>query len=151
MDPDFPPLAFAFQKIDKSGPNVLWNTYLVTHPNTRHGIIPWTPAGLSLEELEKIKQFSSPITNPFSHDPRTPKQIGAYRRNREGRKKYLRDYHLWEVCRNLDIDKFPKTFQTFLKHKLLNSPKYQDWMRQYSIIQNRRSVENRSVRWPDGK
>lgn len=136
MDPDFPPLAFAFQKIDKNGPDVLWNTYLVTHPNTRHGIIPWTSAGLTEEELEKIKQFSSPITNPFSHDPRVPKQIAAYKKNRDGRQKWLRDYHLFEICRSLNIEKFPKTFQTFEKHKQANSEKYQEWMRQYSIIKN---------------
>lgn len=133
-DPDFPPLAIAFQKIDKDGPDVLWNTYLVTHPNTLHSICPWTPATRTNEEIAEIKRFSSLITNPLTNDPRTAKTIQAVKKKETGRKKWLRSYKLFENCRVLEIDKFPKTFQTFQKHKLENSEKYQAWMRQYSII-----------------
>lgn len=133
-DPVFPPLALAFQKIDKDGPDVLWNTYLVTHPNTLHCIIPWTPSGRSDSELEAIKKFSSILTNPLSHDPRTPAQVNAYKRKERGRRKWLRSYRLFERCRDLGIEGFPKTFKTFEKHKLENSAKYNLWMRQYSVI-----------------
>ena len=136
-DPDFPPLALAFQKIDKNGPDVLWNTYLVTHPNTLHILIPWTPAGRTEQEIMEIKRFSSLKTNPLSHDPRTEQQKELYRKKQVGRKKWLRSYHLFESCSKLGIEKFPKTYQTFEKHKLSNSTKYQVWMRQYSILLNK--------------
>lgn len=130
----FPPLALAFQKIDKEGPDVLWNTYLVTHPNTFHTISPWTPAGRSEKEIEEIKMFSSLNTNPLSFDPRTKEQKERYRRKIIGRKKWLRRYHLFERCSQMGIEKFPKTYQTFEKHALANSEKYQKWMQQYSIL-----------------
>lgn len=47
-NPDFPPLADAFGKVDPNGPNTLTNTYLNLHPNCLHSLLPWTPTGLSL-------------------------------------------------------------------------------------------------------
>lgn len=129
--PDFPPLAMAFQKIDKDGPNVLWNTYLILHPDCLHSLIQWTHAGRSAEEINEIKRFSSPVTNPFSRDPRSPQKIEAFNRAQEGRRKWKESYNLFEECQSLGIENFPKTFQTFQKHQSGNSPKYQDWMNQY--------------------
>lgn len=136
-DPDFPPLALAFQKIDKNGPDVLWNTYLVPHPNCIHSFVVWTPMGRSDSKIKEIKRFSSIELNPLSRDPRTPKQKEAYERKEKSRKKWLAEYKLFEDCSNLGVEKFPKTFQTFQKHKVTNSEKYQEWMRQYSILRNR--------------
>ena len=133
-DPDFPPLATAFQKIKKDGPDVLWNTYLVPHPNTLHTVLPWTPAGKSEEEIEAIKRFSSLVTNPLSIDPRTEEQKDRYRKKLISRKKWLRRYRLFECCLNMGIDKFPKTYQTFEKHAISNSGKYREWMKQYLIL-----------------
>ena len=56
-DSVFPPLAVAFQKIDPTGPNVLWNTYLVTHPNTLHMLIPWDTAGEQMLKMRKLSDF----------------------------------------------------------------------------------------------
>ena len=133
-DPDFPPLALAFQKIDKNGPDVLWNTYLIPHPNCIHSLIVWTAMGRSDAEIKEIKCFSNIKSNPLSRDPRTPKQKEVYERKAIARKRWLRDYKLFEKCSACGIEKFPKTFQTFQKHKNANSEKYQEWMRQYSII-----------------
>lgn len=133
-DPIFPPLALAFQKIDKNGPDVLWNTYLVPHPNCIHSFFVWTPMGRSEAEISTIKRFSSMKLNPLSRDPRTPKQKEAYERKEKSRKKWLAEYKLFKNCSALDIEKFPKTFQTFQKHKSTNSAKYQEWMRQYSVL-----------------
>lgn len=133
-DPIFPPLALAFQKIDKDGPDVLWNTYLITHPNTLHVISEWTPAGRTETEIEEVKHFSSLATNPLSHDPRTDLQKEMYHKKQVGRKKWLRRYHLFERCSHLEIENFPKTYKTFEKHALSNSAKYQAWMRQYSDL-----------------
>jgi len=131
-DPIFPPLALAFQKIDPDGPDVLWNTLLVTHPDTVHCIFPWTPAGRTQEELARIRRFSSLKTNPLSHDPRTPEQKEAYEKAGAGREAYQRSYELFEHCSKLGIEEFPKTFQTFDKHRRADSEKYQNWMRAYS-------------------
>lgn len=40
----------------------------------------------------------------------------------------------YEKMSQAEIEKFPKTFKTFYKHKSENSEKYQEWMRQYSIL-----------------
>lgn len=130
-DPDFPPLAAAFGKVDPAGPDNLANSYLNIHPNCLHVLLPWTPAGRSKEEIEKIKKFSSFRTNPPSIDPRTQKQIDAYRRKEEGRAKWLQDYRQWERCRITLGDKCPKTFATFQKHKRADDEKYKEWMKLY--------------------
>lgn len=130
-DPDFPPLAAAFGKVDPAGPDNLSNSYLNIHPNCLHVLLPWTPAGRSKEEIEKIKRFSSFRTNPPSIDPRTQKQIDAYRRKEEGRAKWLQDYRQWERYRITLGDKCPKTFATFQKHKRADDEKYKEWMKLY--------------------
>lgn len=117
QDPDFPPLAAAFGKMDPSGPDTLDNSWLNIHPNCLHQLIRWTPMGRSEEELQKIKDFSSFERNPPTRDPRTQKQIDAYRRKEENRAKWLRDYRQWERYRETLGDDVPKTFATFQKHK----------------------------------
>lgn len=116
-DPDFPPLSAAFGKMDKNGPDTLENSWLNIHPNCLHQIIRWTPMGRSEEELQKIKDFSSFEKNPVTRDPRTQKQIEAYRKKEEARARFLRDYKQWEKYRETIGDPIPKRFETFQKHK----------------------------------
>ncbi len=71
QDPDFPPLAAAFGKMDKAGPDTLENSWLNIHPNCLHQLLAWTPMGRSEEEIRKIKEFSSFQKNPVTRDPRT--------------------------------------------------------------------------------
>ena len=123
-DPDFPPLSDA-------GPDDLSNSWLNIHPNCLHSLRPWTPAGRTPEELERIKRFSSPKTNPYSRDPRTEEQIKAYRAKEKGRAKWLREYRQWEMYRTTLGDKVPKTFATFQRHKLAGDEKYQGWVSAY--------------------
>lgn len=130
-DPDFPPLADAFGKIDPKGSNDLTNTYLNIHPNCQHALVAWTPAGLSEDEINKIKRFSSPKENPYSVDPRSQKAQEAYRRKEEGRRKWLADYRQWEEYKLVLGDKVPKTFQTFQKHKIAGDDKYKAWQSLY--------------------
>ena len=130
-DPDFPPLAAAFGKMDPSGPEDLSNSWLNIHPNCLHQLIRWTPMGRSEEELRKIKDFSSFTKNPPSRDPRTQKQIDAYRRKEENRARWLRDYRQWERYRETLGGGVPKTFETFQKHKAAGDEKYQEWERRY--------------------
>lgn len=130
-DPDFPPLAAAFGKIDPAGPEDLSNTWLNIHPNCLHVITPWTVAGRTPEEIQKIKDFSNPRKNPFTVDPRSQKQIEAYRDKEKARTKWLDDYRQFERYRVTIPDDTPKTFNTFLKHKLADDEKYQNWMKLY--------------------
>lgn len=130
-DPDFPPLAEAFGKVDADGPDSLANSWLNIHPNCLHVLIPWTPAAHSEEEIQKIKDFSNPKKNPFTKDPRTEKQIKAYRKKEEGRAKWLADYRQWERYRMALGDKVPKTFETFQKHKIAGDDKYKNWKKLY--------------------
>ena len=128
-DPNFPPLATAFGKIDPNGPNKLSNTYLNIHPNCLHVLVPWTPAGKSKEQIEKIKQFSNLTTNPLTRDPRSQRQVDEYKRKEEGRAKILADMEQWKKIRLAGIG--PASFQTFLKHKLADDDKYKAWLDAY--------------------
>ena len=84
----------------------------------------------------KEKGFSN-IANPKIYDygeyylgflPGTPKSII------EGRRKWLEQYNLFYNMSIAGIEGFPKTYQTFEKHALANSKKYQEWTRQYSVL-----------------
>ena len=58
--------------------------------------------------------------------PGTPEHIITARR------RWLEMYDLFLDMGRAGINKFPKTFQTFEKHKKTNSEKYQAWMLEYS-------------------
>lgn len=130
-DPDFPPLAAAFGKIDPKGPDELHNTWLNIHPNCLHVLLPWTPAGRTAEEIRRIREFSSFQKNPPTADPRTRKQIEAYRRKEQARAKWLADYRQWQRYRAALGERVPKTFQTFRQHKLAGDEKYKSWLSAY--------------------
>ena len=130
-NPDYPPLAAAFGKQDPAGPDILANTWLNMHPGCLHSIYPWTPIGRSEEEIQKVKDFSDPRKNPFTRDPRTEKQIKAYRAKEAARAKWLREYRTWESYRMTVGDPIPKTFATWQKHKAADDEKYKNWERLY--------------------
>lgn len=130
-NPYYPPLASIFGLVDPDGPEDLTNTWLNIHPNCVHSISEWDETGKSEKEIEKIRNFSSYETNPRTNDPRTQKQIEAYRRNQAARAKELRDYKQWEKYRMELGDDVPKTFQTFQKHKRAGDAKYQSWQNKY--------------------
>ena len=140
-DPDFPPLAAAFGKIDPNGKDDLSNTYLNIHPNCLHSLSAWTPAGHSAEEIQRIKDFSSPAHNPFTRDPRTQKQVEAYRKKETARRHWLQNYRQWEQYRMTLGDKIPKTYQTFEKHKKRNDENYKAWQREYRWENKRLSFQ----------
>lgn len=129
-DPDFPPLAAAFGKMDPSGPDTLENSWLNIHPNCLHQILRWTPAGRTAEEIQKVKDFSSFEKNPPTRDPRTEKQIKAYRDKERGRAQWLSSYRQWERYKETLGNNVPG-FQTFLKHKIDGGEKYKLWQLDY--------------------
>jgi len=130
-DPDFPPLASAFGKIDPAGPNDLSNTYLNIHPNCLHQLIRWTPIGHTPEELEKIKRFSSFRTNPPSRDPRSRKQIEAYRRKEAGRRQFLKDLRQFQDMKLVLGRRMTGNAAEFVKHKMAGDEKYRRWVELY--------------------
>lgn len=130
-DPDYPPLAAAFGKQDPAGPDTLANTWLNLHPGCLHSIYAFSEVGRTEEEIQKIKDCSNPQKNPFTRDPRTEKQINAYRKKEAARAKWLREYRTWESYRMTVGDPVPKTFATWQKHKAANDEKYKNWERLY--------------------
>lgn len=124
-------MSTAFGKVDPNGPDTLANTWLNIHPNCLHVLLPWTPAGRTPEEIQKIKDFSNPSKNPFSRDPRTQKQIEAYRQKETARRYWLASYRQWERYRMTLGNKVPRTFETFQRHKAADDEKYKDWERLY--------------------
>ncbi len=131
LDPDFPPLAAAFGKMDPAGPDSLANSWLNIHPNCLHQLRQWTPMGRSEEEIRKIKEFSSFEKNPVTRDPRSQKQIDAYREKERSRARWLRDYRQWEKYRETLGDGVPKRFETFQRHKRAGDEKYKLWKLDY--------------------
>ena len=87
--------------------------------------------GRTDEEIQKIKDFSNPRKNPFSRDPRSEKQIAAYRKKETARRHWLENYRQWERYRMMLGDKVPRTYKTFERHKRANDEKYKNWQRLY--------------------
>lgn len=131
QDPDFPPLAWAFGKIDPDGPDTLENTWLNIHPCCLHSLFPFTTAGKTEAEIERLKRFSSFTLNPPTHDPRSEAQIQAYRDKQRDRAKHNRDLKQFEAYRAAIPDVCPKSFSTFMKHKTLRDDKYKSWVRAF--------------------
>ena len=87
-NPDYPPLSLAFGKVDPDGSDDLTNTYLNIHPNCLHSFIKYTTIGKTERQIQKDKDFSDPEKNPINRDPRTKKQIKAYREKERNRQRH---------------------------------------------------------------
>ena len=131
-NPNYPPLAMAFGKIDPAGGDDLSNTYLNIHPNCLHSLIKFTEMGKSETQLQRIREFSSPETNPLNHDPRSQKQIKAYREKERNRAKKLRELRKEQEKRSNFIAEqtkitekgLPSTNQYAVNAGFVNSQKY---------------------------
>lgn len=130
-NPDYPPLSLAFGKVDPNGPNDLVNTYLNIHPNCLHALTKYTTIGKTEKQIQRDKDFSSPEKNPLDRDPRTKKQIKAYRDKEQARRRLLNDMHQWKRYKALLGDGMPKTFETFRKHKQASDDVYKNWQAEY--------------------
>lgn len=129
-DPDFPPLAAAFGKVDIDGPDTLANSYLNIHPNCLHQVMPWTADDLDEDEVQRTKDFSSFTKNPPIFDPRTAKQASMYRAKEQARADWLNDYRQWERYKMVLGSKIP-SFDTFQTHKMGDDDKYKQWQKDY--------------------
>ena len=121
-NPDYPPLADAFGKIDPNGGNDLSNTYLNIHPNCLHSLVKYTTIGKSDAQIQKDKDFSSFEKNPVTVDPRSKKQIKAYREKVRNRQQLLRDLKQHQEYRAVLGKDIPKDFAKFRGLKY-NDPK----------------------------
>lgn len=130
-NPEYPPLSLAFGKVDPNGPNDLTNTYLNIHPNCLHALTKYTTIGKTEKQIQRDKDFSSPEKNPLDCDPRTKKQIKAYRDKEQARRRLLNDMHQWKRYKALLGDGMPKTFETFRKHKQASDDIYKNWQAEY--------------------
>ena len=124
-NPDYPPLTVAFGKIDSYGSNDLSNTYLNIHPNCLHSLVKYTTIGKSAEQIQKDKDFSSIEKNPLSRDPRTKKQIAAYREKEKNRQQLLRDMKQHKEYRAILGNDVPKDFAKFRELKYNNAEKWE--------------------------
>lgn len=115
-NPDYPPLASAFGKIDPEGANTLDNTYLNIHPSCLHSLIRYTTIGKSEKQIQKDKDFSSFEKNPITHDPRTKKQREAYQKKMRDRQKLVNDTHQWKRYKAVLRTECPG-WDDFIKHK----------------------------------
>lgn len=134
-NPDYPPLTVAFGKVDPAGSNDLSNTYLNIHPNCLHALIKYTTIGKSAERIQKDKDFSSIEKNPLNRDPRTKKQIAAYREKEKNRQKLLRDMKQHKEYRAILGNDIPKDFAKF------RSLKYNDPERWHLYEDYKKSVK----------
>ena len=90
-NPDYPPLSMAFGKVDPAGGDNLANTWLNIHPSCLHMLTKYTTVGKTEKQIRRDRDFSDPEKNPVTKDPRSKKQIAAYREKERNRRKLLAD------------------------------------------------------------
>lgn len=130
-DKRFPGLTDIFPMIDTSGPADISNVYLDLHPFCVHFVSEWYEDEQFADNVATVITHSSFETNPRTIDPRTEAQKQAYYDKVRGRAKLLNDYKQFQRYQIRLGDNVPKTFQTFQKHKMANSEKYQAWQQAY--------------------
>lgn len=144
-NPDYPPLASAFGKIDPAGGNNLENTYLNIHPNCLHSLIKYTTIGKTEKQIQRDKDFSSFEKNPITHDPRTKKQREAYQEKMRNRQKLVNDTHQWKRYKAVLGNECPG-WDDFIKHKRAGDDVYKSLeskFRSFSIkaAKNQKAIE----------
>ena len=102
----------------------------MTH-NCLHSFVKYTTIGKSEKQIQKDKDFSNPALNPITRDPRTKKQVKAYREKEQNRQKLMSDKHQWRKYRAVLGDKAYRKFETFQKHKQANDDVYKRLQAEY--------------------
>lgn len=134
-NPHYPPLAMAFGKIDLAGPNELSNTFLNIHPSCLCSLARYTEAGKTEQQVERMRERSSFEKHPADIDPRSKREIEAYRTKERNRARLLAEQKQWQRYRQADVPGIPRTFQTFQKHKRLGDEKYREWLKEYRKVE----------------
>jgi hypothetical protein len=134
-NPHYPPLAMAFGKIDLAGPNDLANTFLNIHPNCLCSLTRYTEAGKTEQQIERMRERSSFEKHPADIDPRSKREIEAYRTKERNRARLLAEQKQWMRYKEAGVPGVPQTFQTFQKHKRLDDEKYREWLKEYRKVE----------------
>ena len=132
--PYYPPLTDIFGKIDKNGDNSLENTYLTIHPNCRHVLARYVERARTPLEIQQMRNFSNPATNPYSIDPRTEEKVLEYKERERKMAKHnaiLREYR--RLLPFLGAKKLGNFLQ-FKAHYLAKDKKYQSILDAYDKI-----------------
>lgn len=103
---------------------------IVTH-NCLCTLSKYTEAGKTEKQIEQMRERSSFDKHPADVDPRSKREIEAYRTKERNRAKLLAEQKQWMRYKEAGVPGVPQTFQTFQKHKRLDDEKYKDWMRGY--------------------
>lgn len=139
-NPDYPPLSMAFGKVDPAGGDNLANTWLNIHPNCLHMLTKYTTVGKTEKQIRRDRDFSDPEKNPVTKDPRSKKQIAAYREKERNRRKLLADMKQHKEYRAVLGREVPKDFAKFWEMKYNGSGK---WGHLQSLYRNRFSLQER--------
>lgn len=146
MNPDYPPLSMAFGKVDPSGPDDLSNTYLNIHPNCLHSLIKYTTIGKTEKQIQRDKDFSDPVKNPLNRDPRTKKQIQAYREKEKNRQRLIRDKKQHREYRAVLGSNIPKDFAKFQEMKYNDPERWNGFQEVYRDVNwQRKALANNHV------
>lgn len=130
-NPNYPPLASAFSKIDPNGSDDLDNTYLTIHPNCRHTIVRYIERAQSPEKIREMQRKSN---QPFNIDPRTEEQKKEYaerERVMAARNAAMREYQTFLLV--IPVKELG-TFPTFEKHYYAKDSKYQQLKQRYKEL-----------------
>ena len=154
-DPDYPPLAMAFGKIDTAGGDDLSNTWLNIHPNCLHALVRYTTAGKTDEQIQHDKDFSSFTKRPANVDYRSKKQIAAYRDKEKARAAFRSDMKQFKKYQAALGNEMPKTFETFMKHKKLDDEIYKGWEEKFRSLSSKaenleKALESGIINMPIG-
>ena len=131
LNPNYPPLSLAFGKIDPAGGDDLSNTYLCIHPNCYHSLVRYTEAGKTDKQIQKMRDFSNPGTNPLDVDPRSKKQIEAYQTKERNRAQLRNDIKQMHDYRGVLGSQVPKDITRFRKLKYEQPDKWAEIKSEY--------------------
>ena len=160
-NPDYPPLSMAFGKVDPAGGDNLANTWLNIHPSCLHMLTKYTTVGKTEKQIRRDRDFSDPEKNPVTKDPRSKKQIAAYREKERNRRKLLADMKQHKEYRAALGREVPKDFAKFREMKYNGSEKWEyfklDYQRRNKLMmhpelklpnaENARAASNKFTRY----
>lgn len=85
----------------------------------------YTTVGKTEKQIRRDRDFSDPEKNPVTKDPRSKKQIAAYREKERNRRKLLADMKQHKEYRAVLGREVPKDFAKFREMKYNGSGKWE--------------------------
>ena len=94
-------------------------------PKLLHMLAKYTTVGKTEKQIRRDRDFSDPEKNPVTKDPRSKKQIAAYREKERNRRKLLADMKQHKEYRRFWEEKCQKIFAKFREMKYNGSGKWE--------------------------